>query len=146
MRYITQDDFIETFSKLKQRGLGFLLSKFSLNESKRTISAFNEWDIEGSNWWMIPAWAYMLLASYLAPQTTQLFMETPEQWRQRELLAAINRLNSEEYAGKRIVVKGCGDEPIPAEAYFEITRKLQPVAKSIMYGEPCSTVPVFKQK
>ena len=95
---------------------------------------------------VIPVWAYMLLASYLAPQTTQLFMETPEQWRQRELLAAINRLNSEEYAGKRIVVKGCGDEPIPAEAYFEITRKLQPVAKSIMYGEPCSTVPVFKHK
>ncbi|WP_407524474.1 class I SAM-dependent methyltransferase [Lacibacter sp. MH-610] len=67
MRYITQDDFIETFSKLKQRGLGFLLSKFSLNESKRTISAFNEWDIEGSNWWMIPAvqqrWNFLITGS-----------------------------------------------------------------------------------
>jgi SAM-dependent methyltransferase len=67
MRYITHDDFIETFSKLKQRGLRFLLSKFSFNQSKRTISAFNEWDIEGSNWWQIPAvqqrWNFLITAS-----------------------------------------------------------------------------------
>lgn len=95
---------------------------------------------------VIPVWAYMLLASYLAPQAKELYMETAEQWKQRELLKAINGLNPEEYAGKRVVVKGCGEEPIPAEAYFEITRRLQPVAKSIMYGEPCSTVPIFKHK
>lgn len=55
MPLITSDDFSETWSKLKQRGTGFILSKFRLNGKKRTISAFNEWDIEGSNWWMIPA-------------------------------------------------------------------------------------------
>lgn len=102
MRYITQDDFIETFSKLKQRGLGFLLSKFSLNESKRTISAFNEWDIEGSNWWMIPAvqqrWNFLITGSaqltyeqylaqkYLSTKQTALFF-------QLEAAPAVMKLN-----------------------------------------------------
>ena len=51
-----------------------------------------------------------------------------------------------QFAEKRIVVKGCGDLPIGAFAYMEITKKLRPVVKSIMYGEPCSTVPIFKNK
>lgn len=67
MRYITSDDFSETYSKLKQRGAAFLLSKLSFSKSKRTISAFNEWDIEGSNWWMIPAvqerWNFLITGS-----------------------------------------------------------------------------------
>ena len=50
------------------------------------------------------------------------------------------------YEGKRVVVKGCGEKEIPASAYAEITRILRPVAKSIMYGEPCSTVPIYKRK
>jgi hypothetical protein len=62
------------------------------------------------------------------------------------LLEAIRNTEVNEYAGKRIVIKGCGDEPIPEEAYLEITKKIQPAAKSIMYGEPCSTVPIYKQK
>jgi hypothetical protein len=95
---------------------------------------------------IVPVWAYMLIASYLAPQTKRVFMKTEAQWKTEELIASIRKLNSELYHGKRIVVKGCGNEPVAEEAYFEITRILQPVAKSIMYGEPCSTVPIFKQK
>jgi Protein of unknown function (DUF2480) len=95
---------------------------------------------------IIPVWAYMLVAAYLKPQTPDVFMETQEQWRTRVLLEGIRALEETKYQGKRIVVKGCGDEPIPAEAYLEITKKILPVAKSIMYGEPCSTVPIFKQK
>ncbi|MFN5135139.1 MAG: DUF2480 family protein [Chitinophagaceae bacterium] len=95
---------------------------------------------------IVPVWAYMLIASYLQPQTNRLFMENKEQWRKRELLEAIRNTEVNEYAGKRIVIKGCGDEPIPEEAYLEITKKIQPAAKSIMYGEPCSTVPIYKQK
>jgi hypothetical protein len=59
-----------------------------------------------------------------------------------ELIAA---LPGEEYADKRLVIKGCSDLPVPVSAYVEIVAKLQPVAKSIMFGEPCSTVPVFKR-
>ena len=95
---------------------------------------------------IVPVWAYMLIASYLQPQTNRLFMENKEKWRKRELLEAIRNTEVNEYAGKRIVIKGCGDEPIPEEAYLEITKKIQPAAKSIMYGEPCSTVPIYKQK
>lgn len=95
---------------------------------------------------IIPMWAYMLIATYLQPQTNNVFMETESQWKVKQITEAIKTINEAEYSGKRIVVKGCGEEPIPAEAYLEITKKLQPVAKSIMYGEPCSTVPIFKQK
>jgi hypothetical protein len=58
----------------------------------------------------------------------------------------IDALDMTEYEGQRVVVKGCGETPIPDFIYMEITKKLRPVAKSIMYGEPCSTVPVFKKK
>jgi hypothetical protein len=55
-------------------------------------------------------------------------------------------LNAEEFADKRIVIKGCGEVSIPESAYLEVTAKLRPYAKSIMYGEPCSTVPIYKKK
>ena len=54
-------------------------------------------------------------------------------------------LDPADYAGKRLVIKGCSDKPVPPSAYLEITRRLQPVAQSIMFGEPCSTVPVYKK-
>ena len=95
---------------------------------------------------IVPVWAYMLVASYLQSQTDKVYMETEAQWKTKRITEAIQAVDETTYAGKRIVVKGCGEEPIPAEAYLEITKKLQPVAKSIMYGEPCSTVPIFKQK
>jgi hypothetical protein len=62
------------------------------------------------------------------------------------LMKNLQLLNVAPYADQRVVVKGCGDTPIPDRAYLEITRQLRGVAKSIMYGEPCSTVPIFKKK
>jgi hypothetical protein len=59
---------------------------------------------------------------------------------------ALSRINAQDYTNEKMVIKGCGDLPVTAAAYAEITRILTPVAKSIMYGEPCSTVPVFKSK
>ncbi|HEY6082094.1 MAG TPA: DUF2480 family protein [Chitinophagaceae bacterium] len=55
-------------------------------------------------------------------------------------------MDLEEFRDQRIVIKGCGDIDIPAEAFVEITRLLRPVVRSILYGEPCSTVPVYKRK
>jgi hypothetical protein len=60
------------------------------------------------------------------------------------LLKNIQKINAIEFEGKRIVVKGCGDKKVPESAYIEITKILRPVAKSIMFGEPCSTVPIYK--
>ena len=61
-------------------------------------------------------------------------------------LKIYGKIDIEDFEGKRIVVKGCGEKDVPASVYAEITKILLPVAKSIMYGEPCSTVPVYKKR
>ncbi len=94
---------------------------------------------------IIPAWAYMLVAAYLSPVAKHVFQGTPEAFRQHLFHRRLNQIDPATYADQRIVVKGCGDLPVGPDAYLEITRLLQPVAKSIMYGEPCSTVPIYKK-
>ena len=94
---------------------------------------------------IIPVWAYMLVATYAAPQVRDVFLGTPDQFVERAFLKTLAGLNPQDFAGQRLVIKGCSDKPVPPSAYLEITRLLQPVARSIMYGEPCSTVPVFKK-
>jgi hypothetical protein len=95
---------------------------------------------------IIPFWAYMLVASYLQPVAAEIVFGDENAARQQLLLKNISKLDVTEYNDKRVVVKGCGDLPISEAAYLEITKKLRPVAKSIMYGEPCSTVPIFKKR
>jgi len=58
---------------------------------------------------------------------------------------ALEKVDASQYEQKRIVIKGCSNKPVPVAAYVELTRKLRPYAQSIMYGEPCSTVPIFKR-
>jgi hypothetical protein len=94
---------------------------------------------------IIPVWAYMLVASYLQPVAKDLVMGDEKELHKYLFLKNLSALNPGDYADKRVVVKGCGDTPIGEFAYLEITKLLRPVAKSIMYGEPCSTVPIFKK-
>lgn len=94
---------------------------------------------------IIPMWVYMLVAAHLQPVAKELFLGTKEEWKKKQLLAAIAEMDISAYKDQRVVIKGCGDEPVPEAAYLEITRRLRPIVKSIMYGEPCSTVPIFKQ-
>lgn len=95
---------------------------------------------------IIPMWAYMLAASYLQPVAASVYFGN-EQEAMRHLVAqSVAQINTEEYRDKRIVLKGCGDVAIPEAAYVAATTLLRPVAKSLMYGEPCSTVPVYKKK
>lgn len=95
---------------------------------------------------IIPVWAYMLAASYLQPVAKDIFLGDEKTLINSIFIKNLEALNAEEYTDKRVVVKGCGDIQIPETAYLEITKKLRPFAKSIMYGEPCSTVPIFKKK
>ncbi len=95
---------------------------------------------------VIPMWANMLAVSYLQPVAKDLAFGDEKKLIETVLLKNIATLNLDEYTDKRIVVKGCGDVSIPETAYVEITNRLRPVVKSIMYGEPCSTVPIFKKK
>lgn len=95
---------------------------------------------------IIPIWAYMLIASYLYTVADTVIFGTVEEAKQQWLLKMVDSINAEDYSGKRVVIKGCGDEPIGEAVYLAATLKLLPVVKSIMYGEPCSTVPIFKKK
>ena len=95
---------------------------------------------------IIPIWAYMLVASYLQPLATDVIFGTEEKAREAVLVKNIAAINPGSFQDQRVVVKGCGELPIGESAYLEITKILRPVAKSIMYGEPCSTVPIFKKK
>lgn len=95
---------------------------------------------------IIPMWAYMLVASYLEPVAATVVFGTEQELINTVLLKNIQAVDVSEFTDKRIVVKGCGDLSIPEAAYVAITNKLRPVAKSIMYGEPCSTVPIYKKK
>jgi len=93
---------------------------------------------------IIPLWAYMLIAVYLQPFAKEIIMGDETTALQQVFLKRIAAIDINEFTDKRVVIKGCGDLPVGAFAYMEITRRLRPVVKSIMYGEPCSTVPVYK--
>lgn len=93
---------------------------------------------------IIPMWAYMLVVSLLQPVAKIIMFGNEQEIKKKLFIQNIQQVDIEEYRNQRVVVKGCGENPIPEEAYVEITNKLRPVVKSIMYGEPCSTVPIYK--
>ncbi len=95
---------------------------------------------------IIPMWANMLVASNLQPVAKSVFFGTEQQLRESLLLRNIQSVPASDYTDQRVVIKGCGEVPIPESAYVAITTLLRPYVKSIMYGEPCSTVPIFKKK
>jgi len=95
---------------------------------------------------VIPMWANMLAASYLQPIAKEVVFGDEKKLIEMVLVNHISLLKGEEFQDQRIVVKGCGEVQIPESAYVAITNKLRPFVKSIMYGEPCSTVPIYKKK
>lgn len=94
---------------------------------------------------IIPAWAYMLVAAAAAPYAADIYQGTEAEYLRDHFRSVAAGLDTEAFAGQRIVVKGCGEREVPAAAYLAVTARLRPVVRSIMFGEPCSTVPVYKQ-
>lgn len=94
---------------------------------------------------IVPTWAYMLLAIKLQPFTHKYVFGNLEALEQELFQEAITKIDAEEYRDAKLVIKGCGNIPVPTYAYVKIMEKLLPVASSIMYGEPCSTVPLYKR-
>jgi Protein of unknown function (DUF2480) len=94
---------------------------------------------------IVPYWAFMLVAIKAAPFAKRVIQCTPEQFVTQVYAAELAVLDIAQYTDKRIVIKGCSQKPVPISAYTELARLLTPVAKSIMYGEPCSTVPLYKK-
>jgi len=95
---------------------------------------------------VIPFWGYMLVMTYLEPVAHFAAFGTKAELHQVQFMKNLAAIDVNEYADQRIVIKGCGDKGAGEAAYVEITRLLRPVVKSMMYGEPCSTVPIYKKK
>ena len=95
---------------------------------------------------IVPTWAYMLLATRLQPYAADFVFGDLSTLETLLYERALSKLDVDQYQDQRIVVKGCGDIAIPESAFVKFTALVGKVAKSIMYGEPCSTVPVFKRK
>ncbi len=95
---------------------------------------------------IVPTWAYMLLANKLAPYAKEVVFGDATHLESLLFHQAIKQIPIQEYADQRVVIKGCANLEVPVAAYVELTKLLSPVVKSIMYGEPCSTVPIYKKK
>ncbi len=95
---------------------------------------------------VVPLWAYMLVMTNLEPVVAYAAFGNAEFIHNTLYLRNLGAIDVSVFVDKRIVIKGCGDKRVGEIAYAEITRLLRPVVKSIMYGEPCSTVPVYKKK
>lgn len=95
---------------------------------------------------IVPAWAYMLVTVYLQPFAKKVIQGTPEQLNILIYQEILDSLNYAAYEGKPVIIKGCSHKPVPQEAYVMASQKLLPVAKSIMFGEACSSVPLYKRK
>ncbi|MGH1385395.1 DUF2480 family protein [Kordia sp.] len=95
---------------------------------------------------IIPAWAYMLVSVHLAPFVEKVIIGTLENLETSLYQDIINNLDVSDYQDKPVIIKGCANKPIPDNAYTMMINKLQGVARSIMYGEACSSVPLYKKK
>ncbi len=95
---------------------------------------------------IIPSWAYMLVASYLQPYAIDVMFGNQEEVVRQLFTRNIQAIDASEFSEQRVVVKGCSDKVTGEYVFLEITKKLRPVVKSLMFGEPCSTVPVYKAK
>jgi hypothetical protein len=94
---------------------------------------------------IVPTWAFMLIALQLQPYALKISFGNLAKLEEEIFDEAISKMNSENYKDRKIVIKGCSGVDVPVSAYVKLAAFLRPLAKSIMYGEPCSTVPLFKK-
>lgn len=99
-----------------------------------------------SNDAIIPVWAYMLVTVFAEPFAHEIFLGNTQEFYEHTFTKVLSNLDVNQFENARIVIKGCSKKPVPTSAYLELTKILRPVAKTIMYGEPCSTVPLYKKK
>jgi hypothetical protein len=120
---------------------------------RQFVSTFNWQQFQGKNIAffcsteaIVPTWAYMLLGIAVEPFANRYVFGDMHVLNQTLFYDAIQKINAADYKDKRVIVKGCSNIQIPVQAYMEITHILLPYVKSIMYGEACSNVPLFKKK
>ena len=134
-------DFLFRGLILKELEFRAALKAHNWSEYKdKTVAVFCSADA------IIPQWSFMLVSTYLATQTNKIYFGNAEKVEYNLFLENIKNLDAVKYTDGKIVIKGCGTKTVTGEAYLEMTKKLQPVVKSLMFGEPCSTVPIYKKK
>ncbi len=94
---------------------------------------------------IIPIWAYMLISTHASPYAQSIFHGSEEEMNKLLFQKAIDSIDVSEFTDQRIIIKGCSNLPVPEHAYVAIVNKLQPIARSIMFGEACSSVPLYKR-
>lgn len=94
---------------------------------------------------IVPTWAYMLLSTKIAPYAKKVVFGNLDQLEDMLFDEAVGKLQLQDYQDAKVVIKGCSDKAVPPSAYVKLTALLQPYAKILMYGEPCSTVPLWKR-
>ncbi|MGM5631722.1 DUF2480 family protein [Apibacter raozihei] len=95
---------------------------------------------------IVPSWAYLLVASYLTGYAKMISFGTLQDLERDIYTEIIQSINANDYIDKKVIVKGCSNKPVPQNAYLQIIQKLKPVVSSLMFGEACSTVPIYKKK
>lgn len=95
---------------------------------------------------IIPSWAFMLITTYVSPFAKKVVIGSLKDLETSIFQDLIAKLDIEMYKDKAVIIKGCTGKPIPETAYVQLVERLQPLARSIMFGEACSTVPLFKIK
>lgn len=95
---------------------------------------------------IIPMWAYMLVAAQLSNVAKNVLAISPAEFAAFRWISIIDKMDLSIYADQRVIIKGCNEINLPPAAYTHLTQLLLPHVKSLMFGEPCSTVPIFKRK
>ena len=128
---------------------GFLLRESGFRQSLKdhdwTIYKDSYVALQCSTDAIIPAWAYMLVATYLQGITKKTITGSLETLETILYTEKINALNVSEYQNLPLIIKGCSNKPVPENAYLLLLEKLQPVVRSLMFGEACSSVPLYKK-
>jgi hypothetical protein len=141
------NQYVIDLKDFMQDGLILREKDFRLKIKEKNWSEFENCfvAVTNSSEGIIPLWAYMLISSALQPYSSLVVRGNKSHLKGALLKRSIEAINESEYVDKRVIIKGCGKESIPESAYIAITQKLQPVVRSLMFGEACSTVPVFKK-
>ena len=94
---------------------------------------------------IVPEWAYMLVSTYLREHASKVIYGTLQELELLLFQEAVDKIDANEYKDKPVIIKGCSEKVIPQNAYIQLVQKLQPVVKSMMFGEACSSVPLYKK-
>ena len=126
---------------LKEKQFRAELKDYNFEKYKgKTVALFCSSEV------IIPMWAYMLITVGLEPICSKLYFGRASEVTQQIILENIRLIEGDKYSGKRVIVKGCSNIPLSESLYVEITKKLLNSVRSLMFGEACSAVPVYKTK